>query len=128
MSKNKPTVEDLIHEARKAQLSALAPHSNYAVGATILTSNFSLISGFNIESKVYPSTMCAERVAIFSALSQGHSSFSAIAIITDDGGMPCGSCLQLIHEFMGNIQIHIADKSLKYKTYSTQELLPHPFG
>ena len=51
-----------------------------------------------------------------------------IAIVTDDGGMPCGSCLQLIHEFMGDIPIYVADKSLNYSTYTTQKLLPYPFG
>ena len=127
MSEKQPTPNDLVNHAFKAQKNAMASYSNYAVGASILTSSNHVITGFNIESNVYPSTMCAERVALFSALSQGYSSFISIAIITENGGMPCGSCLQHIHEFMGDIPIYIADSTLQFSTYSTHELLPHPF-
>ena len=120
--------KELLLHARKAQENAVAKYSDYPVGAALLSKKGEVIKGCNIESKAYPSTMCAERVAIFSAISQSIYKFNALAIITSDGGMPCGACLQIIHEFCGNIPIYVGDENLNYKSYSTHELLPHPFG
>mgnify|MGYP001202024576 CR=1 FL=1 len=120
--------ENLIMEAIVAQKRAKAPYSNYPVGAALLTIDNSVILGCNIESKAYPTTLCAERVAIFSAISQGYTDFSAMALITQDGAFPCGSCRQIIYEYAGNIPIYIAKDLDNYVTQTISDLLPFPFG
>ena len=120
--------EKLVQHAIDAYNKAICPYSNYAVGAVVLTSNNKIISGFNIESKAYPTTLCAERVAIFSALSQGYNEFISLAVVTIDGGTPCGGCRQIIHEFAGNIPIIISNTEKKFFKTMTKDLLPHPFG
>jgi len=122
------TPENLIKNAIVAQKRAVSPYSNYPVGAALLTKNNTIILGCNVESKAYPTTLCAERVAIFSALSQGYKHFSALALITQDGAFPCGSCRQIIHEFSENIPIYIASNIDDYVTKTISELLPFPFG
>ena len=125
---NNLTPEKLIQHAIIAQERAVAPYSNYLVGAAILTDSKTVILGCNVESKAYPTTLCAERVAIFSAISQGFTNFTALALITKDGAFPCGSCRQIIHEYATDIPIHIANESGKYITSNISELLPFPFG
>ncbi|MBT7368980.1 cytidine deaminase [Candidatus Woesearchaeota archaeon] len=119
--------KDLIKHSIEAQKRAKAPYSNYKVGAALLTKTGEIILGCNVESKAYPTTMCAERVAIFSALAQGHSQFNALAIVTEDGGSPCGSCRQIIFEYAPNAEIYVSDNNGNYKTYTIHDLLPHPF-
>ena len=111
-----------------AQERAKALYSHYAVGAALLTNNNTIILGCNIESKAYPTTICAERVAIFSALAQGYEIFNAMALVTADGAFPCGSCRQIIHEYAGNISLYISNGSDKYVTHTISDLLPYPFG
>ncbi len=120
--------EELIKKAISAQKRAVSPYSNYPVGAALLTTDDSIISGCNIESKAYPTTLCAERVAIFSAISQGYENFSAMALMTSDGAYPCGSCRQIIHEYAGNIPIYIAKDVDNYVIQTISDLLPFPFG
>ena len=120
--------EDLIKRAIVAQTRAKARFSNYLVGTALLTTDNSVILGCNIESKAYPTTLCAERVAIFSAISQGYKDFSAMALITQDGAFPCGSCRQIIYEFAGNIPLYIAKDLDNYDTQTISDLLPYPFG
>mgnify|MGYP001210961962 CR=1 FL=1 len=120
--------KELINHACVAQKRAKAPYSNYKVGAALWIKNDIIVLGCNIESKAYPTTLCAERVAIFSALAQGYESFSALALITSDGAFPCGSCRQILHEYANGIPLYIADNSCNYVTHSTTELLPYPFG
>ena len=120
--------EKLIKHACNAQKRAKAPYSNYKVGAALHVKNEIIILGCNVESKAYPTTLCAERVAIFSALAQGHESFTAIALVTSDGAFPCGSCRQILHEYAEGIPIYISNGSNNYKKYSSTELLPYPFG
>ena len=120
--------KDLIKKALVAQKRAEAPYSSYPVGAALLTTDDLVILGCNIESKAYPTTLCAERVAIFSAISQGYKEFSAMALITQDGAFPCGSCRQIIHEFAGNIPLYIAKDLDNYDTQTISDLLPYPFG
>ena len=120
--------EDLIKKAIVGQKRAEAPYSNYPVGAALLTTDDSVILGCNIESKAYPTTLCAERVTIFSAISQGYDDFSAMALITQDGSFPCGSCRQIIYEYAGNMPIHIAKDLDNYVTQTISDLLPYPFG
>ena len=119
---------ELIQHAHLAKERAKAPYSLYSVGAALLTKNNTIILGCNIESKAYPTTMCAERVAIFSALAQGYEIFQALALVTPDGAFPCGSCRQIIHEFASDIPIYISNGSDKYLTHTISDLLPYPFG
>ena len=97
------------------------------INAKVINNNH-IIRGFNIESKAYPTTLCAERVAIFSALSQGYRKFSAMAIVTNDQGSPCGGCRQIMYEYLGNIPIIIANKEKDILRTTVLELLPNPFG
>ena len=121
--------DKLIKLAIKAQNNAQAQFSNYPVGCALLCHDEEVILGCNIESAVYPSTLCAERVAIYSALSQGITNFKAIAIVSNNAAKPCGSCRQIMHEYLGDIPIYIADNNNKnFQTHSIKDLLPYPFG
>ena len=122
------TPERLIKHALTAQNRAAAPYSQYQVGSAIVTEDNTVILGCNVESKAYPTTLCAERVAIFSAIAQGYRKFSAMALVTEDGAFPCGSCRQIIHEYAGNIPIYISNGSNEYITQTISDLLPNPFG
>jgi len=121
-------VNNLLDDAIKAQKRAYAPYSNYPVGSALLTSDNKIIYGCNIESKAYPTTLCAERVAIYSAISQGYTSFLALAVITIDKATPCGSCRQVIFEQCGDIPIYISTSDRNYTKYDSSELLPYPFS
>jgi cytidine deaminase len=119
----------LIHEAHLAQELAYAPYSNYAVGAALLTRGGDIYTGCNIENAVFPLTLCAERVAVFKAVSDGKMDFNAIAVVTRNGGTPCGSCRQVLREFGQDIIVLVANE-LEELTLETTlgELLPHSFG
>ena len=120
---------DLVKHAIIAQKNSQSKYSNFPVGCALLCDDDSIIYGCNIESAVYPSTLCAERVGIYSALSQGLTSFKAIAIVSNNSAKPCGSCRQIIHEYLGDIPIYISDsKGKDYTTHYIKDLLPHPFG
>ena len=106
---------------------ALAPYSKYKVGAAVLTDSGDIISGCNIENSSYSLTCCAERVAIFKAISEGYKKFKALSVSTNNGGMPCGACRQVIWDLCGNIPIYICDNKNLIKTLKTIELIPHPF-
>ena len=121
------TIEALINHAREAQTFSKSPYSNYAVGAALLTNNGDVIYGCNVESKAYPTTLCAERVAIFSAIAQGHDKFTELAIITRDGAAPCGACRQIIAEYCGNIPVHFSNESGEFQTMMIDDLLPLAF-
>ena len=118
----------MLKKAIEAQKNAMCPYSNYPVGASLMVEKNIIVKGFNIESKAYPTTICAERVAIFSALSYGYKKFYCMAVVTNDGGTPCGSCRQIIHEFLGDIPIIISNSENSYIETTTKELLPNPFG
>ena len=122
--------EILIKEAIIAQSRAQAKYSNFKVGTALLTKNNKVIHGCNIESAAYPSTLCAERVAIYSALAQNIKHFKSIAIVSTIAAKPCGPCRQIIHEYLGNIPIYISiGKSTKdFETHFIKDLLPYPFG
>ena len=118
----------LIIYALEAQKKSQSKYSNFPVGSALLSINGEVILGCNVESAVYPNTLCAERVAIYSALSQGHAKFKAIAIVSKTGAKPCGSCRQTIYEYLGNIPIYVSDSTgSKISTYYIKDLLPHPF-
>lgn len=120
---------DLIKQAVKAQNNAHAKYSNFTVGCALLTKDDEVILGCNIESAAYPSTMCAERVAIYAALAKGIIRFKAIAIVSPLSAKPCGPCRQIIHEYLSDIPIYVSNgKTDKYETHHISDLLPHPFG
>lgn len=121
--------ESLIQKAVEAWHGAYAPYSGYSVGAAVLTESGKIYDGVNIENAVYPLTVCGERVAIFKAVSEGEKSFQAIAVVTRNGGTPCGSCRQVMAEFGLDTVVLIADNTGKlHNTYTVAELLPHSFG
>ena len=120
---------DLIKHAIKAQNNAQAKYSQFYVGCALLSDNNQIFLGCNIESAAYPSTMCAERVAIYSAIAQGVTEFKAIAVVSKEGAKPCGPCRQIIHEYLGNIPIYVSDGvSDKFEIHRINDLLPYPFG
>lgn len=108
---------------------AYAPYSNYAVGAALLTSSGVIYDGVNIENAAYPMVMCAERVAVFKAVSDGEKDFTAIAVATSNGGTPCGACRQVLSEFgLGTIVLIVnGDGNIERET-TVAELLPGAFG
>ncbi|MDD2922376.1 MAG: cytidine deaminase [Anaerolineales bacterium] len=116
---------DLANEARKR---AYAPYSNYFVGAALRTKSGKIYTGVNIENAAYPHTMCAERVAIFKAVSEGETEFEAIVVATHNGGSPCGGCRQVMAEFGLDTIVLIADgDGHLQKEMTVNELLPEAF-
>jgi cytidine deaminase len=121
--------ETLIQKAIHAREWAYAPYSGYAVGAAVLTESGKVYDGVNVENAVYPLTMCAERVAIFKAVSQGEKSFKAIAVVTRNGGTPCGACRQVMAEFGLDTIVIIANlEGTLLAEYTVADLLPNSFG
>jgi len=121
--------KELIQKARQAQKRAYAPYSQYAVGAALLTKSGRIFDGVNVENAVYPLTLCAERVAVFKAVSEGEKQFEAIAVVTRNGGTPCGSCRQVLREFGLDTIVLIADETGKLLQETTLvQLLPDSFG
>lgn len=119
----------LIKRALEAQKLAYVPYSNFHVGAAVLTEDDIIYSGCNIEISSYSPTICAERTAIFKAVSEGHKSIKAIAIVGDaNHTYPCGVCRQVIREFGKDAKVIIANSTDDYKEYTLDELLPHSFG
>ena len=118
---------ELVQKSIGMRSQALAPYSNYKVGAAVLTESGKIFGGCNIENSSYSLTICAERVALFKAVSEGETKFKALSVSTSNAGMPCGACRQVIWDICGNIQVLICDdNSLITKTESI-ELLPMPF-
>ncbi|MGM0395435.1 MAG: cytidine deaminase [Bacillota bacterium] len=121
--------KDLIKRALKAKTMAYVPYSGFYVGAAILTENGEVYDGCNIEIASYSPTICAERTAIFKAVSEGHRKVKAVAIVGDaDHTYPCGVCRQVIREFGKDAKIIIANSEDDYVEYDLDELLPHSFG
>jgi len=123
--KEKQSLIDLANEARRR---AYAPYSNYPVGAALRTKTGRLFTGVNVENAAYPTTICAERVAVFKAVSEGEREFEVIAVVTDNGGSPCGSCRQVLAEFGLDTIVLIANGQGKLiKQTTIKELLPEAF-
>ena len=116
---------DLANEARRR---AYVPYSNYRVGAALRTKSGKVFTGVNVENAAYPTTICAERTAVFAAVTAGEREFEVIAVVTDNGGTPCGSCRQVLAEFGLDTIVLIADgdKNLVQET-TVKELLPGAF-
>ena len=121
----KQSIIDLANEARRR---AYVPYSNYPVGAALRTKSGRLYTGVNVENAAYPQTMCAERIAIFKAVSEGETEFEVIAVVTNNGGSPCGGCRQVMAEFGLDTIVLMADGNGKLTKESTvNELLPEAF-
>lgn len=121
--------QTLIKAAVEARTKAYAPYSNYLVGSALLTSEGSIIQGSNIENSSYGLTCCAERVAVFKAVSEGITDFVAVAVVTKDGGFPCGACRQVLNEFNPNLIVLIGDEKGRLVRETTlSALLPDAFG
>ncbi len=118
-----------VQAARVARNRAMAAYSDFKVGAALETTDGRIITGCNIENSTYGLTMCAERVAIFKALSDGYRSFTRIAVVADTTQItsPCGACRQMLWEFAGDIEVILADLSAIKTSHRLKDLLPHPF-
>ncbi len=120
--------QHLIQLANEIRKNAYVPYSNYRVGAALRSISGRIFTGVNVESAAYPTTMCAERTAVFKAVSEGEREFDAIAVVTDNGGSPCGSCRQVLAEFGLDIVVLIADGEGKlHHEMTLSELLPEAF-
>lgn len=121
--------DKLVQMALEARQRAYAPYSKYRVGAAALTSSGKFFTGANVESAAYPTSMCAERVAIFKAVTDGEREFVALAVVTSNGGTPCGACRQVMAEFGLDTVVLIADTEGNLKQEAkVSELLPGAFG
>ena len=128
MSITKQEKQALIDLANTARQRAYVPYSNYPVGAVVRTRTGRLYTGVNVENAAYPQTMCAERVAIFKAVSEGEKEFEVIAVVTDNGGSPCGGCRQVMAEFGLDTTVLLADGAGRLvKETTVSEILPEAF-
>jgi cytidine deaminase len=127
----KPNKHDLIRAAVAASKRAVAPYSKFYVGAALLTRGGKIISGANVESASYGLTCCAERVALFKALTEGEKDFIAVAVVAPlaGGAMPCGACRQLLAEYAPDAKVWAADSRAprRIRTFTVRGLLPEAF-
>ncbi|SHG91235.1 cytidine deaminase [Tepidibacter thalassicus] len=121
--------KELLKLAEEARKNAYAPYSNFHVGAALLTKSGKVFTGCNVECASYGGTNCAERTAIFKAISEGEREFEKIAISSDNKGetYPCGICRQVILEFGRNIKVVVGESDGEYKEISIEELIPCGF-
>jgi cytidine deaminase len=119
----------LILAAKQARENAHAPFSDFRVGAAVRAKSGRIYTGCNIENASYGLTCCAERVAIFKALSEGERGFEAIAVVTDTDALtpPCGACRQIVWEFCGDVPVILANLKGNVERESAAKLLPRPF-
>jgi cytidine deaminase len=120
--------DELVALAIKARRLAYTPYSHYKVGAALLGKSGKVYLGCNVENASYSLTCCAERTAVFKAVSEGETEFEAIAVVTKNGGSPCGACRQVLSEFAPELVVYIADKDNHIKMTSIKKLLPAAFG
>jgi cytidine deaminase len=123
------TAQQLLQHALRARDNAYAPFSRFKVGAALLTSGGNLYTGCNIENATYGLTVCAERVALWKALSEGERAFTRIAVASDGDppAAPCGACRQLLWEFCGDVEIILGNPSGVKELQRLSELVPRPF-
>ena len=121
--------ERLIGAARRAREHAMAAFSKFKVGAALETTDGVIITGCNIENATYGLTLCAERVAMFKALSEGHRAFTRVAVVADtaDPTPPCGACRQILWEFGGDLEVLLANLTEPKGQFRLRDLLPLPF-
>jgi cytidine deaminase len=127
----KPIPTKLIQAAAKARQSAVAPYSKFKVGAALLTRRGKIVAGANVESASYGLTCCAERVALFKALTEGQADFIGVAVVAraPGGPMPCGACRQLLAEYAPTAKLWVADSRAlgRIRAFTVRELLPKAF-
>ena len=121
------TAEELIELAREARQRAYAPYSRFAVGAALLGRSGRVYTACNVENVSYGLSICAERAAVFKAVSEGEQEFKALAVVTSAGGSPCGACRQVLAEFNYNMTVYVADTEGQYRAFTMEELLPEAF-
>ena len=119
----------LVAAARDARRHAVAPFSGFAVGAALETEDGTIVTGCNVENATYGLTICAERVAVFKAVSDGHRRFRRLAVVadTDAPTPPCGACRQIVWEFAGDIEVVLANLARETARHQMHDLLPVPF-
>ncbi|MEK7262939.1 MAG: cytidine deaminase [Bacteroidota bacterium] len=120
----------LVEAAKKAKEFSFSPYSHFRVGAAVLTKDGKIFTGTNIENSSYSLTICAERTALFKAISEGERQFTAIALATDEIGFtsPCGSCRQVIIDLAGNIDVILTSSNGATKIMKSKTLIPLAFG
>ncbi len=119
--------KELVRAAGEAREHAYVPYSAYRVGAALLTRSGRVFTGANVENASYGLSVCAERVAAFKAVTEGEREFEAIAVVTDNGVLPCGACRQVLAEFGPNMRVIVADAHGNTRTYRLPDLLPGAF-
>jgi len=124
-----PQYEALVNLAKQARENAQAAYSNFRVGAALRASSGRMFGGCNVENATYGLTVCAERVAIFKAISEGERGFDAMAVVADTDSLtpPCGACRQLIWEFCGDVPVILANLRGKVEVARMRDLFPRPF-
>lgn len=122
-------LDRLVAEARAARAFAYAPYSNYKVGAAVLAKSGKIFSGCNVENAAYPSGLCAERVAIFKAVSEGEREFATLVVVTSNLGSPCGACRQVFSEFADDDAVIVLAQARgnRRKKFSMRQILPDRF-
>jgi cytidine deaminase len=123
------TRDRLVAAARAAREHAVADFSHFKVGAALETADGTIVTGCNVENATYGLTVCAERVAMFKALSEGHRAFVRVAVVADTAAPtpPCGACRQILWEFGGDLEVFLANLAEHTGTYRMKDLLPLPF-
>jgi len=129
LEKRMPTTTLLLDAARAARLNAHAPFSKFKVGAALQTEDGKVITGCNVENATYGLTLCAERVAMFKAISEGHRRFVRVAVVADTEAPtpPCGACRQILWELGGDLEVILGNLVAEKGRYWLRELLPVPF-
>ena len=124
-----PDKDRLVAAARAARENAVAAFSGFKVGAALETADGTIITGCNVENATYGLTVCAERIAMFKALSEGHRTFTSVAIVADtaDPTPPCGACRQILWEFGGDLEVLLANLTEPKGQFRLRDLLPLPF-
>ena len=124
-----PAGTALVEAARAARLHAHAPFSRFQVGAALLTGEGRVFTGCNVENATYGLTVCAERVAVWKAVSEGYRAFTRIAVVADtaEPTPPCGACRQILWELGGDLEVILANLEAPKALYRMRDLLPHPF-
>ncbi len=123
------TYKQLARRAQAARKHSFSPYSHFRVGAALLSGSGKIYTGCNIENSSFGLTICAERTALFKAVSEGERHFTAIAVATDEDRFisPCGACRQVIMDLAGNIDCILTDSKGEIKVLKMNDLLPHPF-
>ena len=121
--------DQLIAAAKQSRENAHAPYSNFRVGAAVRATSGRIFAGCNVENATYGLTVCAERIALFKAISEGERGFDAVAVVTDTDTLtpPCGACRQLIWEFCGDVPVILCNLKGKTETTLMKDLFPKPF-